>query len=225
VAPKGGTPWRTLRLQPSPQSIEVVPDWAFMDLFTPPIDVPEKATRIFAPHGTSAGGRVNMNAKPEPFTSGEYELVRETPLAAVLQNCRKDSRDPNQLITADEAKKIARNIYLRKLAPGKGGLPPGKQYGAKNQFACYETPGEVAEIEGVADRGEAGEELMREIANLITARGNTFAVYSIGQSLLQTKNGGLLVTGEQRQQVLVERYTEPDGEVRLGTVYFKNLVP
>ena len=166
-----------------------------------------------------------MNAKPEPFTSGDYELLRESPLAAVLQDCRKDSLNPSWLITADEARVIARNIYLRKLAPRKGELPAGKQYGAKGQFECYETPGEIAEIEGVADRGEASEELIREIANLITARGNTFAVYSIGQSLLQTKNGTLLVTGEQRQHVLVERYTENDGKVRLGTVYARNLMP
>lgn len=229
VAPKGGVSWRTLRLQPSSQATTVVPDWAFMDLFTPPVDVPVNAGRVFAPHSTTAGGRVNMNAKPEPFTRGEYELLRETPLVAVLQNCRKDSRNPNDVISAAEAKTIARNIYLRKLAPGKGALPAGKQYGAKDQFECYETPGEVAEIEGVGDRGEAGEELMREIANLITARGNTFAVYSIGQSLVQTKNGRLVVTGEQRQHVLVERYTERDSngheKVRLGTVYFKNLIP
>jgi hypothetical protein len=225
VAPKGGTPWRSLRLQPSSQSTSVVPDWAFMDLFTPPVDVPQKATALFAPRGTSAGGRVNMNAKPEPFTIGDYELIRESPLAAVLQNCRKDSLDPNKLVSATEAKTIARNIYLRKLAPGKGSLPGGKLYGAKDKFECYESPGEVAEIAGVADRGEASEELMREIANLITARGNTFAVYTVGQSLQQTTSGGLQVTGEQRQQVLVERYTESNGEVRVGTVYFKNLIP
>jgi hypothetical protein len=203
----------------------LVPDPAFMDLFTPPLDVPQKASRIFAPHGTSAGGRVNMNAKPEPFTSGDYELLRETPLAAVLQSCRKDSLNPDRVVSPDEAKTIARNIYLRKLATAKGPLPAGKQYGAKGRLECYETPGEIAEIEGIADHGEASEELIREIANLITARGNTFAVYSIGQSLKQTKNGELLVTGEQRQHVLVERYTESDGSVHLGTVYFRNLVP
>lgn len=225
VAPKGGTPWRSLHLQPSNQDLTVVPDWAFMDLFTPPVDVPQKATALFAPRGTSAGGRVNMNAKPEPFTGGAYELIREDPLTAVLFKCRKDSRDPSQTVTMEEARTIAKNIYLRKLAPSNGPLPAGKQYGALGALECYESPGEVAEIAGVADRGEASEELLREIANLITARGNTFSVYTIGQSLLQTKAGKLVVTGEQRQHAVVERYTESDGQTRIGTTYFRDLIP
>src|SRR5690606_9827836 len=118
----------------------------------------------------------------------------------------------------EEARTLARNIYERRLAL------KGKAYGSIN-FPCYESPGEVAEIKGIADEGEESEELIREIANLITARGNTFAVYSIGQALQQTPDGRLNVTAEQRQHVLLERYTNDLGEVHLGTVYFRNLIP
>jgi hypothetical protein len=213
----GGTPWRTLRLQPSNQ-FTVMPDWAFMDLFTPPVDVPVKAAALFAPHGNAAGGRVNMNASPEPFFNSSYKLVRIDPLAAVLYKSRKSSTNPSLVVTESEARTLARNIYERRLANN------GKAYGSTS-FPCYESPGEVTEIKGIADGGEESEELIREIANLITARGNTFAVYSIGQSLQQTPTGRIIVTAEQRQHVLVERYTDEDGMVRLGTVYFRNLIP
>jgi hypothetical protein len=32
-------------------------------------------------------------------------------------------------------------------------------------------------------------------------------------------------TIEQRQHNLVERYTDDDGLIRVGTVYFRNLIP
>ncbi len=73
---------------------------------------------------------------------------------------------------------------------------------------------------------------MREIANLITARGNVFSVYTIGQALKQTQGGKLLVTGEQRQQAYLERYlvdkgnTDPnDDSIGFRTIYFRNLIP
>lgn len=210
-------PWRTLHLQPSKLKT-VMPDWAFMDLFTPPVDVPDKARSLFAPHGTSAGGRVNMNANPEPFSQSEYKLVRSEPLAAVLFRSRKSSADVNKLVTEGEARTLARNIYDRVLAKD------GKPWGSVN-FPCYESPGEVVEIKGIADDGEESEELVREISNLITARGNTFAVYSIGQAIQQSPNGKLTVTAEQRQHVLVERYTDINNKVHVGPVYFRNLIP
>ena len=159
-----------------------------------------------------------MNAMPEPFYNSSYKLVRVDPLAAVLYKSRKNSLDASETVTEGEARALARNIYERTLAKN------GKPYGSQS-FPCYESPGEVAEIKGVADGGEESEELIREIANLITARGNTFAVYSIGQALQQTPAGRIIVTAEQRQHVLLERYTDDDGEIRLGTVYFRNLIP
>ena len=206
---------------------QVVPDWAFMDLFTVPADVPLTASALFAPHGSSTGGRVNMNARPAPFET----MVRTDPLAAVLFGCRKSTLNNDRLSLTD-AQMIAKAIYDRKLAKGSA-LPKGKLYPSSGPpNAVYESPGEVAEIEGVADKGEESEELVREIANLITARGNVFSIYTVGQSLKQTPAGKLIVTGEQRQQAMVERFlrdkgtaTTTDDEIGLRTVYFRNLMP
>ncbi len=218
TAATGGVPWRTIRLQPNQQATSVVPDWAFMDLFTVPVNVPAAGEPIFAPHKTATGGRVNMNAKPEPFA-----LDRILPLAAVFQDAAKDSRDPAKTVSASEAKSIAHAIYARTLAS------KGKVYG---YAGGYDSPGEIVEISGVADGGEASEELVRQVANLVTSRGNVFSIYTVGQALKQTPNGRLIVTAEQRQQAVVERYHDnrgtpdpTDDEVRFRTIYSRNLTP
>jgi hypothetical protein len=72
--------------------------------------------------------------------------------------------------------------------------------------------------------GEASEQLVREVANLITSRGNVFSVYTIGQALKQTPAGQLVVTGEQRQQGMIERYSDA-AKVRFRSLYFRNLTP
>ncbi|MEI9898088.1 MAG: hypothetical protein WDN28_30580 [Chthoniobacter sp.] len=225
-APQPGVPWRSLHLQPTSQATTTVPDWAFMDLFTVPMDIPVAASGIFSPHSNSAGGRVNVNAKPAPF-----DLERTDPLAAVFNGALKSTLNSTTL-TATEAKTIAQNIYNHTLASA-GTLPAGKLYPANSSnLNYYESPGEIVEIAGVADKGEESEQLVREVANLITARGNVFAVYTVGQALKQTPNGKLVVTGEQRQEAMIERYminkgtaNLTDDSVGLRTVYFRNLLP
>ncbi len=223
-APKPGVSWRSLRLQPSPatQLTSVVPDWAFMDLFTVPADVPIAAAGLFAPHSSSTGGRVNINAKP-----GAFDFNRIDPLTAVFYGARKNSTDPNAVLTLPEAQTIAQNVYNHTLAAS------GKNYPAilTNEPKVYESPGEIVEISGVADQGESGEELVREIANLVTARGNVFSIYTVGQALKQTPAGKLLITAEQRQQAMVERYlvgkgtADPkDDEIHVRTIYSRNLI-
>lgn len=215
-ASKAGVPWRTLRLQPNNQAASMIPDWAFMDLFSAPVAAPNAYNKyVYAPHGSSVGGRVNLNAKAEPFG-----LARTRPLAAVLQGCAFDSAS-SATLNASQAQTIAWNIYERVLATG------GKQYGYE---AGYDSPGEVAEISGIADKGEQSEELIRQIANLVTTRGNVFSIYSIGQAIQQTPNGKLVVTGEQRLQSMVERYLAADvganeNPVHFATVYFRSLIP
>jgi hypothetical protein len=227
-----GIPWRTLRLQPNnypgttnsdgiyvPSGTVYPPDWAFMDLFTVPADVPPDVTgkpspkKIYSPHSTATGGRVNMNAKPEPFN-----LDRVDPLAAVFEGATFDATDLTKKLSNASARTIAQAVYDRTLA---GGTSPGKQYGyAKG----YDSPGEIVEIKGVADGGEASEQLVREIANLITSRGDVYSVYTLGQAMKQTPAGQLVVTGEQRQQSMIERYS--DGTtVHINPVYFRNLTP
>lgn len=227
TAPQPGIPWRSLHLQPSTLPSTVVPDWAFMDLFTVPATVPVAASGIFSPHGNSAGGRVNVNAKPDPFDTG-----RTDPLTAVLYGAQTSTLNNTTLALLD-AQQIAKNIYNHTLATPASALPKGKIYPSSTSVPnVYESPGEICEIAGVADHGEESEQLIREIGNLTTARTNTFTVYTIGQALKQTPAGKLVVTGEQRQQAMIERYqiskgttTLDDDAIGLRTVYFRNLTP
>ena len=206
----GGIPWRTMRLQPNTATVKVVPDWAFMDIFTAPVAAPNQYNKyVYAPHTNSFGGRVNLNSAPQPFS-----LPRTAPLAAVLQNNTYDSSMSNTLGAAS-ARTIAGNIFNQTLAAG------GKQYG---YAAGYDSPGEVVEIKGIADGGEKSEELVRQIMNLVTARGNVFGVYTIGQAIKQTPSGTLNVTAQQRVQAMVERYSDNTG-VHFAPVYFRNLSP
>jgi hypothetical protein len=207
-----GVPWRTLRLQPSQSGTNVVPDWALLDLFTAPIAAPNQQNRfVYAPHDTSFGGRVNLNSQAAPFG-----IERTAPIAAVLQNSSYSMTNLANKLSAADAATLARNIVNRTLASG------GKQYGFPSG---YDSPGEIAEILGVADKGEPSEELFRRTANLFTARGNVYGVFSIGQALKQSPAGELTVLAEQRVQGVVERYTDSTGVTRFSTVYLRNLSP
>jgi len=210
-----GVPWRTLRLQPTAGADGTqVPDWAFMDLFSAPMAIPESGAHLYAPFKTGRGGRVNLNIRAVPFA----DLERVRPLIAILQGSREDTDDPEAVVSAEEALEIARNIDTRKLADD------GVAYGYPDG---YDSPGEVVEIAGVADGGEASEERVRQISDLITIRSNVFTVYTIGQAMRQSPDGKRVVTGEQRQQVMIERY-RPDpakAELRFRTLYVRNLNP
>lgn len=226
----GSTPWRTIRLQPNNYpDAKTLPDWAFMDLFTVPNTGVTGSDALFKPHGTALGGRVNVNSHVTPFD----RMIRDRGLVCLLTGAQ-------QLPTASDAKVIAENVYTRTLAPGTN---KGKVYGypwpasptatiASNAPNAFDTPGEICEIKGVADGGEKSEDLMREVASLVTSRGGVFTVYTIGQALKQTPTGKLLVSAEQRQQAIIERYLDNKGtpdagddESRIRTVYFRNLTP
>ncbi|MFA6175601.1 MAG: hypothetical protein WC765_03365, partial [Phycisphaerae bacterium] len=214
-----GIPWRSLRLQPNNYpNTSMVPDWAFMDLFTVPVDMPPAAAGIFQPHHTANGGRINVNAQVQPFGTPSYftnSMERIYPLKAVFEGVPKDAA--GNIMSAVQAETLARNVYAHTLAIG------GKAYGNTN---VYDSPGEVVETAGVADGGEESEAIVRGVANLITSRGNVFSIYTIGQSLKQTPVGSLLVNGEQRLQAMVERYLDnTSNTVKFRTVYFRNLTP
>ncbi|TLD68929.1 hypothetical protein FEM03_19915 [Phragmitibacter flavus] len=222
----GSTPWRTLRLQPNNYpDASVLPDWALLDLFTVPNSFGAASNEMLKPHGTSVGGRINVNSHVLPFE----HLARDRGLVALVAGSSA-LRHP--------ASEVASNIYHQVLADGehqKGkvyGYPWTAASGGGDLGNAYDTPGEICEIKGVADGGEASEALMREIASLITTRGGVFSIYTVGQSLKQTRNGRLRVTAEQRQQAVVERYLNNrntqnpnDDEVQFRTIYFRNLMP
>jgi hypothetical protein len=221
-----GIPWRTLRLQPNEDAPTMVPDWAFMDLFTVPVDVPERVRGVFAPHDTSTAGRININSQVQPYGTSEmtHPLERQLPLVALLAGVPKDSNSPNSVVDIATAREIAGHIYRRDLAMRDNGVPIGKEYGYK---LGYDSPGEIVEIEGVADGGEESEAVVRGIANLITTRGSVYTIYTVGQTLKQTRNGNLTVTAESRQQTMLERYTDttaPD-KVRFRRIEYQPLTP
>jgi hypothetical protein len=206
---KAGVPWRTLRLQPSSLASTVIPDWAFMDLFTVPSEVPqESALQVLAPQKTSIGGRVNLNAKVMPFS-----LERLNPLTAIFLGATKSD---GSAINLAAAQTLAGNVRDQTLAAN------GKSFGAAS---VYDSPGEIVEIAGVADQGENSEELVRQISNQVTARGNVFSVYAIGQSLKQTPAGNLIVLGEHRSQSFIERIRDATGNVKTRTIYTRRLTP
>lgn len=212
---RGGVPFRTLRLQPSRHDTSVVPDWAFMDLFSAPVVVPASARPIFAPNDSAVAGRVNVNCLVEPYADQARHpqlaavLERNLPLIAVLAGVPNPSEtDSARLLSTADAREIAASIYHRRLATA------GKNYG---YAAAYDSPGEIAEIAGVADQGELSEAILRGIASLITTRGSVFSIYTIGQSLQQTRSHELHVTGEQRQRTMLEALRELDPATGLAT--------
>jgi hypothetical protein len=206
-APNGGVPFRTLRFQPSNHGNNTVPDWAFMDLFTAPAVSPNQAQDVFTPHGTGVGGRVNINALVEPYadptvvTNEASRLMRRLPLVAVFTGAPSSTNSPD-ILDSTKARQIANNVYNRR-------WKSADRFGHPDAF---DSPGEIVEIEGVADQGEESEAVVRSIGSLITTRGSVFSVYSIGQALRETRNGNLLVTAEQRNQTSLERYLEIDDQ-------------
>lgn len=211
---KAGVPWRTFRLQKSANS-NTLPDWALMDLFTVPPEVPaESALQVFAPHGTSVGGRVNLNATIRPFTNSK----RINPLAAVFLGVKKAD---GTTIDLSVARTIADNIrgHNGTLFPKYDASDPGFP------TTLYDSPGEVIEIVGVADSGESSEDVVRQVSNQLTARGGVFSVYAIGQSLRQTPDGRLVVLAEQRTQTFLERLQDASGGVKTRMIYNRRLSP
>jgi hypothetical protein len=155
---------------------------------------------------------INVGSTVVPFN-----LVRSSPLKAVLLNARTLTSNTNTRLSASQADTLVANIRQPKLAGGT----QAEKYGYANAF---NSPGEIVEIEGIADSGEDSEEMVRSISNLITTRSNVFGVYTVGQAVKQV-NGTLQVTGEQRQHAILERYLDVAGLVRFRTVYFRNLNP
>ncbi len=250
----GSVSWRTLRLQGNNYpTTSVVPDWAFADLFAVPNVTAANAVTaaaatttttttgqtLYNPHGNTVGGRVNINSTVIPFT----DLTHDRALVGLLAYATKGTvtasgaaGTPTTISPAD-AELLAKNIAnqtLVKSIPSIITSPKTQKYGTMNlpQNPAYDTPGELCEIAGIGDQGEVGEDLFRQISSLTCTRGDVFSVYSIGQALQQSPSGKLVVTAEQRQQSMVERYVANkdtpsaiDDQVRFRTVYVRNLTP
>ena len=225
-----GVPWRTFHFQPMSQpgigANAYLPDWAVMDLFEAPQNPNAVNTSTaFASNpiiSTNAiAGRINLNSAIAPFESGSPSLGRTGPLTALLLNNTSYGGDPAT------AAQLASNIYNHTLATH------GQRYLGASMLAdtygsgIYSMPGELAEIQGIADGGETSETKLQSIVDLATTRSNVFRIYSIGQAIQQAKNNTLTVTGEHRDCTFVERYPNPDpnnpGGVSFHVVYHRSI--
>ena len=211
-----GVPWRTIRLQPETVGSTDLPDWAILDLFAVPISTATlDAPFVYPGNSTNnyvnVGGKININSAIVPFTdsSGNPILSRPEPLEALVYGA---SIDGTSTVSATGAATLAANITSRTLAAG------GRLYPNTNFLYC---PGQLADIKGIADGGEASEALMREIASLATTRGNVFSVYADGQALKQDSTGALHVQAERRTQHIFERVIS-NGVVTFQPVFSQN---
>jgi hypothetical protein len=220
-------PWRTLRLQPDQYTAGTqVPDWVLLDVFAAPptLTVSNLYPTLVTPHNTSLGGKVNINSCFYP--SGLTSEKRITALQGLLIGAHKNSSD---IFSFSEATDVATNIASQLLATGSNF---GKDYGynlghpTETTRLC-DTPSQIVEIKGIADRGEESEETVKDILKLATTSSNTFTVYTIGQSLLQGVDGSLSISAEKRRMVTLELYTTATATttVKIRTVYSSDLTP
>ncbi len=91
----------------------------------------------------------------------------------------------------------------------------GTNYGAP----FYISPGELAEVQGIADGGEATEQNLHSVVDLSTVRGSTFRVFSIGQTLQQTPVGTVTIQSEQYREAIICQ----DAQIHHATVLWKNI--
>ncbi len=202
-----GVPWRTLRFQPHGNAASMLPDWALCELFTPPLATVNAVVR---PEEGLLGGRVNLNAAIYPFADPDdvAGTLRPLPLLAVLQG----SPDPTGgVISTTKAETLAENIRKQALVPTYGYRYGEDVYGTTGALVM---PGAVAEIQGIADEGEASEATFGDFIGLVATRSSSFQVYSIGQSVRQSASGKINVLAESRTLTLFERTASGEMEVR-----------
>jgi hypothetical protein len=189
-------PWRSLRLRMnSSAATNIPPDWALLDLFSAP--VPER----FVPGSNVTAGRINLNA----FLSDGSNATRTNVLNALFAGT----------ITNSFADRVANVIAVNLLSGGN--------FGRSADFTNFVSAGQLAEIQGIGDQGEAGESVLRGVASLATPRGSVFSIYSKAQAL-DVVNGRAIVNGEKMVRVMVERFYDGN-TVRFRVVHWSQIYP
>jgi len=213
-ATTNGVSWRTLRLQPQ-RTTTNLPDWALVDMLSVPV-----STNSFFDNPTATnssyltpGGKVNLNAQIRPFvdTSSNPVIIRLLPLTAVFNGATNGTT----VLSSTAAGTLATNIYNQTLASN------GNFYGLSN----YISPGQVVEIQGVADAGEASETLPLNTLGLLTTRSGVFSIYSVGQSIQQSASGTITVLGEHRDLTIVEQVQSSGTTLIFRPVFSKQISP
>ncbi|HEY5792303.1 MAG TPA: hypothetical protein VIS74_03330, partial [Chthoniobacterales bacterium] len=209
-------PFETLKFQPGGGGNP--PDWLLLDLLSP----------SFRPFTFlhSATGKINPNARVAPWSSGgDYTndtVARWKPLQALLQGWNRSFNPVSASVTlpASGPSDLVKNILNHRFV--------GAQYGAPD---TYDYIGELCEVEGVADAGADNwekEALIRNLANLLTTRSNSFTVHGVVQ-LVKKRPGasnwaewepGDIITAQKRFHCGIERHVWPgvDGVPGNGTV-------
>ncbi|HRJ73214.1 MAG TPA: hypothetical protein PLS03_13405, partial [Terrimicrobiaceae bacterium] len=194
-------PWRSLRLQVrSSTATNVPPDWALLDLFSAPVSA------RFVPGTNTIAGRVNLNA----IITGTQDLARTNVLNALFDNISG--------IAAANLPTVVSNVITTRLAAG------GLNFGGATNRTNYFSVGQLAEIAGIGDQNEAGEQILHQVASLATVRAGAFSVYSCGQAISYV-NERVVVNGEKILQAMVERYYDASGNVRYRTISWAEISP
>lgn len=169
-------PWRTLRLQPTASADRALPDWALLELFAAPVKPQTGTEKIYFTSPDLMGGQVNINTAVAPYSGREKSGV----IAALLGDASHPALD---------------NILERTRAAN------GRTF--SNDGSYYVSVGELSEIRGVSDAGEASESNLRQVASQATTTGATFRVFSIGQALTQSGNN-VMVSATRTTETLME---------------------
>ncbi|MDR1190698.1 MAG: hypothetical protein LBK60_03405 [Verrucomicrobiales bacterium] len=187
-------PFATLKFQPSTNDAEL-PDWLVLELFAPGLQ----------PFGfmNSAVGKINPNAG---FNGLLPAAQRWKPLQALFENTTAPlTAGPRATAPAP----LVRNILEHNLS-GKGFGAPG----------VYDYIGKLCEVAGFADSGANDwerEALMRNYANLLTTRSNSFTIWGVAQIVRKSSANrdygkfepGDQVVGEKRFRAEVNRAVWP----------------
>lgn len=183
---QSGVPWRSARLQPtSGSSTNIVPDWALLDILRAPL-FSTNSRNLYVPTVGELAGKVNINSAIKPFS----QLLRTNPLASVFS-----------AVTNSSGSQIGiENIISHNLAIN------GVHYGHPDDegYFNYTSIGEIAEILGIADNGEEGENVLRQFVDLTTVQSDSYRAFSVGQAVKQTPDGRFIVESECRIESVIE---------------------
>lgn len=201
-------PWRSVRLQPSgATNTNNVPDWALLELFTAPV-----ASAANVPSLNTVAGQVNLNALI--LSSVGTNMSRTNVLNTLL---------PSPIVltgtSLTNAAIISNVINPTNLAAN------GANFGNITNTRIYQSVGQLAEMRGISDTGEASEKVMRQVASLATVKGDVFSVYSVGQAVQVTKSGKMVVNGEKMVRAIVERTFNSANEPQYKVIYWSEIYP
>ena len=221
-------PFDSFKYTPNSSTTQL-PDWLLLDLLAPTI-------RPYS-HMNSAMGKVNLNAQLVGGGNAWQTASRWRPLQSVFQNM-----EPNTTVSSNSPtpSSIVGNIINHTSAVG--GLSVAET-GGSGYPPVYDYVGELCDINGVVgattpsgptdNAGEwAAEGLIRNVANLVTTKSNTFTVWGIAESVQKSPsntNYGVFESGDTIQSTkrfssTIERYVWPgvDGVPGNGAINSAN---